>query len=100
MLFLKKNWNISINFFCILQDGSTALKISLEAGYRDIGVLLYAHEHMSRNKSPYASLRRKKERTISGGSNGGGSSGHKSSSTRTSPLPSPKMPSKREPFRP
>lgn len=42
----------------VFQDGSSALKISLEAGHRDIGVLLYAHEHMSRNKSPYASLRR------------------------------------------
>lgn len=41
-----------------MQDGSSALKISLEAGYRDIGVLLYAHEHMSRNRSPYGSLRR------------------------------------------
>uniref|UniRef100_A0A336LCA0 CSON006654 protein n=1 Tax=Culicoides sonorensis TaxID=179676 RepID=A0A336LCA0_CULSO len=81
-------------------DGSTALKISLEAGYRDIGVLLYAHEHMSRNKSPYASLRRKKERTISGGSNGNSSSGYqKSSSARTSPLPSPKLHMKKEPFR-
>ncbi|XP_055316323.1 uncharacterized protein LOC129576009 isoform X3 [Sitodiplosis mosellana] len=38
-------------------DGSTALKISLEAGYRDIGVLLYAHEYMTKNKSPYTSLR-------------------------------------------
>ncbi|XP_063699459.1 KN motif and ankyrin repeat domain-containing protein 2 [Culicoides brevitarsis] len=81
-------------------DGSTALKISLEAGYRDIGVLLYAHEHMSRNKSPYASLRRKKERTISGGSNGGGAgNNYRSSSARTSPLPSPKLPMKKEPFR-
>ena len=46
-----------------LQDGSTALKISLEAGYRDIGVLLYAHEHITRNTktSPYTSLRRKKK---------------------------------------
>lgn len=40
-----------------IQDGSTALKISLEAGYRDIGVLLYAHEYMIKNKSPYTSLR-------------------------------------------
>lgn len=39
------------------QDGSSALKISLEAGYRDIGVLLYAHEYMIKNKSPYTSLR-------------------------------------------
>lgn len=44
------------------QDGSTALKISLEAGHRDIGVLLYAHEHITRAKtSPYTSLRRKKD---------------------------------------
>jgi len=26
------------------QDGSTALKIAMEAGHRHIGVLLYAHE--------------------------------------------------------
>jgi len=76
-------------------DGSTALKISLEAGYRDIGVLLYAHERI-RNKSPYSSLRRKKERTISGGSNGAG----KSASAKTSPLPSPKFVARKEPFRP
>lgn len=44
-------------FFGCLQDGSTALKISLEAGYRDIGVLLYAHEYMIKNKSPHSSLR-------------------------------------------
>lgn len=44
------------------QDGSTALKISLEAGHRDIGVLLYAHEHITRAKSSnYTSLPRKKK---------------------------------------
>lgn len=31
-------------------DGNTALKIALEAGYHDIGCLLYAHEHLLRNK--------------------------------------------------
>lgn len=30
--------------FCIFKDGSTALKIAMEAGHRHIGVLLYAHE--------------------------------------------------------
>lgn len=51
--------------FFLFQDGSTALKISLEAGHRDIGVLLYAHNHMSKNKSPYTSLRHKKKPTES-----------------------------------
>lgn len=27
----------------ILQDGSSALSIAMEAGHRDVGVLLYAH---------------------------------------------------------
>lgn len=44
-------------YIFFIQDGSTALKISLEAGFRDIGVLLYAHEYMIKNKSPYTSLR-------------------------------------------
>lgn len=49
---------IEVIKFCLkFQDGSTALKISLEAGFRDIGVLLYAHEYMTKNKSPYTSLR-------------------------------------------
>ncbi|KAF7380696.1 hypothetical protein HZH66_014072 [Vespula vulgaris] len=39
-------------------DGSSALKIALEAGNRDIGVLLYAHEHVNRGTSPYSSIRR------------------------------------------
>lgn len=55
-------------FLCSSQDGSSALKISLEAGYRDIGVLLYAHEYMTKNKSPYTSLRssgRRKQSTSS-----------------------------------
>ena len=34
----------------VSQDGNTALKISLEAGYHDIGCLLYAHEHLLRNR--------------------------------------------------
>lgn len=59
VLFLRID--VSLLFFekkKTFQDGSSALKISLEAGYRDIGVLLYAHEYMTKNKSPYTSLRR------------------------------------------
>lgn len=50
--------NTIFQYAISFQDGSSALKISLEAGYRDIGVLLYAHEYMTKNKSPYTSLRR------------------------------------------
>lgn len=32
-------------------DGSTALKISLETGFHDIGCLLYAHTHVKRQNS-------------------------------------------------
>ena len=35
--------SVSCLELCVLQDGSTALSIAMEAGHRDIGVLLYAH---------------------------------------------------------
>lgn len=35
-----------------LQDGSTALSIALEAGHKDIAVLLYAHVNFSKTQSP------------------------------------------------
>jgi hypothetical protein len=60
-------------------DGSTALKISLEAGYHDIGCLLYAHEHLLRNKSPNQlkkSSRDKKDSTHSTGMSSSQSSLH------------------------
>lgn len=67
--------------FLSIQDGSSALKISLEAGFRDIGVLLYAHEYMTKNKSPYTSLR-------SGGRSRKHSQASLSSSTTALPGPS------------
>jgi hypothetical protein len=36
----------------MMQDGSTALSIAMEEGYRDIGVLLYAHMNAGRQASP------------------------------------------------
>lgn len=44
-------------------DGSTALNIAMDAGNRDIGVLLYAHEHFSRGSSPYTSLRYRRSKS-------------------------------------
>lgn len=35
-----------------LKDGSTALSIALEAGHKDIAVLLYAHVNFARAQSP------------------------------------------------
>lgn len=35
-----------------LQDGSTALSIALEAGHKDIAVLLYAHVNFAKAQSP------------------------------------------------
>ena len=35
-----------------LQDGSTALSIALEAGHKDIAVLLYAHVNFAKAPSP------------------------------------------------
>lgn len=40
-----------------LQDGSTALTIAVEAGHKDVGVLLYKHMNLSRGSSPYSSVR-------------------------------------------
>ncbi|XP_069694060.1 KN motif and ankyrin repeat domain-containing protein 1-like isoform X2 [Periplaneta americana] len=44
-------------------DGSTALNIAMDAGNKDIGVLLYAHEHFSRGSSPYTSLRHRRSKS-------------------------------------
>lgn len=49
-----KYLNKNISF----QDGSTALKIAMDAGHRHIGVLLYAHErnlHGSKHKKSKSS---------------------------------------------
>lgn len=37
---------------CIVQDGSTALSIALDAGHKDIAVLLYAHINFAKAQSP------------------------------------------------
>ncbi len=34
-----------ILYVVVLQDGSTALSVAMEAGHKDIGVMLYAHMH-------------------------------------------------------
>ncbi len=38
-------------------DGLTALAVAMEAGHRDLGVVLYANMSMSRGTSPYSSMR-------------------------------------------
>merc|ERR1711902_306052 len=38
-------------------DGLTALAVAMEAGHRDLGVILYANMSMSRGASPYSSMR-------------------------------------------
>lgn len=38
-------------------DGLTALAVAMEAGHRDLGVVLYANMSMSRGASPYSSMR-------------------------------------------
>lgn len=40
-----------------LQDGSTALSIALEAGHKDIAVLLYAHVNFAKAQSPVSAVR-------------------------------------------
>ena len=37
-------------------DGLTALAVAMEAGHRDLGVILYANMSMSRGTSPYSSM--------------------------------------------
>lgn len=39
----------------LLQDESNALSIALEAGHKDIAVLLYAHVNFSKAQSPVGS---------------------------------------------
>lgn len=36
----------------------------MEAGHRDIGVLLYAQEHFSRSSSPYTSLKNRRAKSV------------------------------------
>lgn len=38
-------------------DGLTALAVAMEAGHRDVGVVLYASTSASRGSSPYSSMR-------------------------------------------
>lgn len=40
-----------------LKDGSTALSIALEAGHKDIAVLLYAHVNFAKAQSPVSVMR-------------------------------------------
>lgn len=41
---------------CLIQDESTALSIALEAGHKDIAVLLYAHVNFSKVQSPVSAF--------------------------------------------
>lgn len=53
--------------FCIYlfwQDGSTALSIAMEAGHREIGIALYAKQHiLSRENSPFNLSKSKRSRS-------------------------------------
>lgn len=66
----------------------------MEAGFRDIGVLLYAHEHMSRNRSPYTSLRRNKKAAAvaAAASSGNTSAGSTKIQKKLSPASTPCSP--------
>ena len=50
-------FNLDINLAATDNDGLTALSVAMEAGHRDIGVLLYANMSFSRGTSPHSSLR-------------------------------------------
>jgi len=54
-------------------DGLTALAVAMEAGHRDLGVILYANMSMSRGTSPYSSMRLRPSAAGTGGAGGGGS---------------------------
>ena len=49
-----------ININATDNDGLSALSVAMEAGHRDIGVLLYANMSFSRGASPHSSMRMKK----------------------------------------
>merc|ERR1712083_971202 len=49
-----------ININATDNDGLSALSVAMEAGHRDIGVLLYANMSFSRGTSPHSSIRMKK----------------------------------------
>merc|ERR1712152_67219 len=55
---LMKHPDININ--ATDNDGLSALSVAMEAGHRDIGVILYANMSFSRGASPYSSMRMKK----------------------------------------
>jgi hypothetical protein len=46
-------------------DGLTALAVAMEAGHRDLGVLLYANTSLSRGASPYSSVRSRRPQSSS-----------------------------------
>ena len=73
-------------------DGLTALAVAMEAGHRDVGVLLYANMTFSRGSSPYSSMKIKK-------SSGGGSG---ATTPRATPTPTggTKIPTLRSPIPP
>lgn len=48
----------------VVQDGSTALSIAMEAGHREIGIALYAKQHiLSRENSPFNLSKTKRSRS-------------------------------------
>jgi hypothetical protein len=63
-----------INIGATDNDGLSALSVAMEAGHRDIGVLLYANMSFSRGTSPHSSVRMKKSSSrtsVATGSQGG-----------------------------
>jgi len=57
-------YNFCLFFVFVTQDGSTALGIAMEAGHREIGIALYAKQHiLSRENSPYTLPKSKRSRS-------------------------------------
>lgn len=67
----KQNEVFKISYFVRLffiylfwQDGSTALSIAMEAGHKEIGIALYAKQHiLSRENSPFNLSKSKRSRS-------------------------------------
>ena len=77
-------------------DGLTALAVAMEAGHRDLGVVLYANMSMSRGTSPYSSMRLRPSAGASRTSTPSGSIKSKGTTPPRSPMvPTPPIRSRR-----
>ena len=77
-------------------DGLTALAVAMEAGHRDLGVILYANMSMSRGTSPYSSMRLRPSAGGSRTSTPSGSAKSKGATPPRSPIaPTPPLRSRR-----